>query len=280
MGEATIALGLGLGGGKASTSSGRLAGGGAFSNIRSILFDGANDYADSGSTFSSIWSGSYSISLWVKTPSSFASGVDNFLGNDTIVGKGVIEFRWRQKSTSTASVELFFANSYTGSAPYGMYGAETGSGDYLTTNTWYHLVWTGNRPGSGTTTSTLYINGSAISLVALSNFLTALPNAGGTFDNNTLIAARNNASSGSGSGELFLDGTLDEVAFFDSVLSASDVSSIYNSGAPADLSPFSPLHWWRMGDGTEAGSGTTVYDMAGSTNLTLTNGPTYSTDVP
>ena len=281
MTHSTISLGLGLGGGKAATSSGRSAGGGSFVNEKSVLFDGTDDFADSGSAFNSIWSGSFSISLWYKSPSSFSAGVDDFVGNDFVVGKGYIEFRYRTTS-SKAKIELYFGNSITSSAPYGAYGAEIGVSDFLSTNTWHHLVWTADRPASGTTTSKLYINGSEVTLSTISSYLSSLPNAGGTFDNNTLIAARNNASSGSGSGELYLDGHLDEMAFFNSALSSSDVTSIYNSGAPNDITSLSPSHWWRFGDGTEAGSGTTIYDMSdsGSTNLTLTNGPTYSTDVP
>ena len=77
------------------------------------------------------------------------------------------------------------------------------------------------------------------------------------------------------------NGKIDEVAMFHSALSASDISDIYNSGAPADVLSYSPVAWWRMGDGTEAGSGTTIYDMsANSNNGTLTNGPTYSSSVP
>ena len=258
------------------------AGGGAFPNVLSGSFDGTDDFADSGSAFNSIWSGSFSVSLWYKGPSSFSAGVDNYIGNDAVVGKGYIEFRQRETS-GKAKIELYMSNSYSSSsgASYNTYGAQiSSSSDFLTANTWNHLVWTADRPGSGTTTSKLYVNGSEVSLTGISSFLSSLPNAGGTFDNNTLIAARNNASSGSGSGELYLDGHLDEMAFFNSALSSSDVTSIYNSGAPNDITSLSPSHWWRFGDGTEAGSGTTVYDMAGSTNLTLTNGPTYSTDVP
>ena len=45
MGSSTISLGLGLGGGKAATSSGRPAGGGAFANQYSVSFDGSDDFA-------------------------------------------------------------------------------------------------------------------------------------------------------------------------------------------------------------------------------------------
>ena len=78
-----------------------------------------------------------------------------------------------------------------------------------------------------------------------------------------------------------LEGLMDEFSILDSALSASQVSDIYNSGVPIDIESLNPVGWWRMGDGTEAGSGTTIYDMSdNSNNATLTNGPTFSTTVP
>ena len=56
-------------------------------------------------------------------------------------------------------------------------------------------------------------------------------------------------------------GNIDEVAIFNSELSAANAATIYNSGLPASLSSFSPLGWWRMGEGdtyptlTDSGSG-------------------------
>ena len=84
---------------------------------------------------------------------------------------------------------------------------------------------------------------------------------------------------------------MDEAAIFNTKLSAAQISNIYKgeesggsggtNGVPGDLSTFNPVAWWRMGDGTEAGSGTTVFDMStNSNNGTLTNGPTFSTNVP
>ena len=84
-----------------------------------------------------------------------------------------------------------------------------------------------------------------------------------------------------GTSGAFYNGLMDEVSTFNTALSASDITAIYNSGVPADISSLNPVGWWRMGDGTEAGSGTTVYDMStNSNNGTLTNGPTFSTTVP
>lgn len=250
----------------------------AFSNADSVSFDGTDDYMDCSATFTSLWAGSFSISLWLKTPSSFTSGVDNYLGNEHVSGQGNIEFRQRQVTTSTAKIEVYLGNSATGTPPYGTYGGATSA--VLSTNSWYHLVWTADRPSSGATTTTLYVDGSETTLNSIQSFLSSIPNAGGTWSNNTLIGARNTSSSGSGSGELFLEGHLDEIAFFNSVLSSSDVSTIYNSGVPSDISSFSPVNWWRMGD-DDGGTGTTITDQgSGGNDGTLTNGPTFSTDVP
>ncbi len=77
-----------------------------------------------------------------------------------------------------------------------------------------------------------------------------------------------------------MNGLVDEVSVFDYELSSSQVSDIYNSGSPADISSLSPLGWWRMGD-NDGGTGTTITDQgSGGNNGTLTNGPTFSTTVP
>ena len=52
----------------------------------------------------------------------------------------------------------------------------------------------------------------------------------------------------SGSTQFFFTGKIDEVALFNSALSASDVTAIYNSGVPDDLTSYSPTVWYRMGD--------------------------------
>ena len=92
---------------------------------------------------------------------------------------------------------------------------------------------------------------------------------------------------------------IDEVALFTSTLSASDVTAIYENG-PDDLTSYSPVGWWRMGDGDDVGDGSgnpdgtlvggnpQVYNMATDSSGnritgidgTLTNGPTFSTTVP
>jgi hypothetical protein len=77
-----------------------------------------------------------------------------------------------------------------------------------------------------------------------------------------------------------MSGNIDEVAIWDSALSASDITSIYNSGVPNDISSLSPVAYYRMGD-NDGGTGTTITDQgSGGNDGTLTNGPTFLTDVP
>ena len=76
------------------------------------------------------------------------------------------------------------------------------------------------------------------------------------------------------------DGLMDEVALWDSALTSSNVTAMYNSGVPNNLSSLSPVNWWRMGD-NDSGAGTTITDQgSGSNNATLINGPTFSSNVP
>ena len=76
----------------------------------------------------------------------------------------------------------------------------------------------------------------------------------------------------------FYNGYADEFAYWDSDQS-ENFSAIYNNGNPADLSFYSPTHWWRMGD-AENGNGSTIADQgSGGNNLTI-NGATFSKDTP
>ena len=126
---------------------------------------------------------------------------------------------------------------------------------------WYHVVAT-HESGS----DKLYVNGSLEASGSASNF--------------SITDAANLRIGSSSLFGMYHQGLIDEVSFFNSALSASDVSSIYNRGAPGDISSLNPVGWWRMGD-NDGGTGTTITDQgSGGNNATLTNGPTYSTHVP
>ena len=64
-------------------------------------------------------------------------------------------------------------------------------------------------------------------------------------------------------------GNIDEVSAFGSLLSPTQISDIYNSGSPTDLTSLSPVAWYRNGDGATF---PTIPDLgSGSNNGTMTN---------
>jgi len=73
---------------------------------------------------------------------------------------------------------------------------------------------------------------------------------------------------------------IDEVSVYNTALSASDATAIYNGGVPTDLTSYAPLGWFRMGDGSTF---PTINDVgSGGSNGTMNNmsASNFVTDVP
>ena len=116
-------------------------------------------------------------------------------------------------------------------------------------NSWYHLFIV--RDSSDLIT--FYINGSSDGSFTKSGTLT---------------------TSGLVSSTFRYKGLSDEYAMWDSDQS-SNLSAIYNSRVPTDLSSYSPVGLWRMGD-NDGGPGTTITDQgSGGNDATFVNGPTF-----
>ena len=63
------------------------------------------------------------------------------------------------------------------------------------------------------------------------------------------------------------NGNIDEASYYTSELSAPDVSTIYGTGVPNDISSLSPVGWWRMGEnGTWDGSKWVLTDQGSGGN--------------
>ena len=218
-------------------------GGTPFTNQYSVSFDGTDDYIQlPNGVLTALTGTAYTISAWFNL---------DIVGNYQMIfsASSNLQIYFRPRSTQVG-LELYVngASRIIQTAPYSNVGS------------WVHGCISVDTTG----TSTMYINGS-------SNTSNTVPQV--TSVSNPVIGSQN------GSG-YFLNGYVDEVAIFNSALSASDVSDIYNSGVPADLTSLSPVNWWRMGD-NDGGTGTTITDQgSGGNNGTLTNGPTFSTTVP
>jgi hypothetical protein len=243
---------------------------GAFeSNIYALDLDGANDYAHPNHTFESLIRSDFSMSMWVK--------LANETGNQWLIGGDNAHFtdRFNLYHDSNKIVAYLKANGVQGDFLYGSTST--------TYTDWFHCVLTYTQNGTSVDNA-LYINGSQADTGTTANMSLA--------DYGTVRATRNLGIGAliSSSTSSHLEGKIDEVAFFNSALSLSQVVNIYKgetdggsggtSGKPGNLTTFNPQHWWRMGDNDSATGGatpTTVTDKGGATttyDLTLPNGAT------
>lgn len=218
----------------------------SFTNLRSLSFNGSTEYGNV-TSIPSIDIDVGTLSVWVKLDTGgtnmqvFKASVDS---NNNIQifhnhASNTINFQYKAGGTSKS-----FSTSFNH------------EGD----DTWRHLLMTWD-----TTADELfaYING-----VSVDDAKTGLGTWSGTIDN--VYVARNTTASNS-----FYAGHIDELSLFNTVETAA---TIYNSGAPGDLSSHAGLiGWWRM----EEGTGTTIADSSSSSNaMTLYNTPSHTTDVP
>lgn len=243
MGSSAISLGLGLGGGKSATSSGSPGGGSTpFANQYSVNFDGANDYMSiPDADIFSMGNGSgtdnaFSISVWFMGDHANDLSTFYFATKDN---GGNREWAFR-----TVSSQIHFFAFGTGG---GYIGRKYSTN--LNINQWYNAVVTydASKASSGIK---LYLNGTRVD--------------DADYASGTFTASKNtNAEVRLASLQVnttFSNGIMDELAIFNTELSASDISTLRGGasagtlGVPADISSLSPVGWWRMGDGSD-GSG-------------------------
>ena len=212
-----------------------------YSNTYSMEFDGTNDHLALANTVS--FTGEFTISLWVKA----LSGLEGmFFVNST---NGYI---------------TWYGPTYGNKVLVRNIGTITAAGNTMYANTWYHLLYVRNSSNA----TTLYLDGNSVGTSTYSS---------------TLEVSKIWQSNTNG-----LNGRIDEVALWGSDQSAN-ISDIRDAtlSAPKNLADMTtqPTHWWRMGDyGSDynGGSGTTISDQGTGTSstATLTNGASFSTDIP
>ena len=225
------------------------------SSAYSMSFDGTDDYLN----LSSVPTGtatSGTISAWIKTntnafmPIFSVSNNSSGVTNEWILLQIDSGGKFEIISNRLGTVEVYESSST------------------VTDNAWHHVMVTSN--GSS---YKLFLDGSEQTSASGNNTGTWIGDIG--TKNSCNIGAQRRGADSSNS---YFSGSLDEVAVWDSDQS-SNISTIYNSGTPGNLSSLSPNHWYRMGD-NNAASGTAINDQGSDgINATAVNGPTYSTDV-
>jgi hypothetical protein len=213
-------------------------GGGGFTNEKSILFDGVDEYVSASNITALNSTTNFTISLWQELFGQFGTNSNVIRVLSWIDNKLYVAVNNSLISTGNARGSTVF-----------------------TTGQWYNIVI--SYDGGGVTNADklkCYVDGSAETLT----FTGTIPTSTYTTSGGTGIGYRT----------YYTDGYIDEVAVFDYTLNGTQITSIYNSGTPTDLDNTSgvtaPVHWWRMGDGDTYPTITDV-GTTGGNNGTMTN---------
>ena len=211
----------------------------------SLDFDGANSRITFGNVNGFDITDEFSVSCWVNLSS---LGTQYFISKQQNSGnyRGYI---FSLKSDNT----LQFALMQT----YNSKQILVSSSETLSANVWYNLVFTydGSNNGSGVK---MYINGTTTT-----NTVSSL----GTIT--TILNTSGFQISGRGGSSGNIDGQLSNVAVFNTGLSQSQVTTLYNNGTPEASISHSPVSWWKL-DNTTTG----LIDNGSASNNGTNNGAT------
>lgn len=162
-------------------------------------FDGVNDYLSTSVTSSINYANAHTFSCWVR-PSS-VSGTQIFMGFNTASPNGsAIGFRNGGNLT-------FFK---------GFVDGEVNSTTNLAINTWYHIVGVYKGNSFGSNNVLLYVNGSLVHTGTLTQ---------------TSVSWKLFIGSNSGGSGGYFNGLIDECAVWSKVLTATEITELYNAGA-------------------------------------------------
>ena len=220
-------------------------GGDVFRDEWSLAFDGTNDHIAT-SADSSIADGTYVF--WFKSSTTGE--------NKGILGHGAQAKGAFHMHHASSKPLLYMDNAFH------RFWNDTSAQD---DGQWHH--WAVTFDVSDITACNLYIDGVIQTVQATTSSGTAPT---GSWDAGLTIGA-NKASGGN-----FCEGSVSDFAWYSGLLSINEIQILYN-GRESYNHMEGPVArklsgWWRMGDGIEGGSGTTIYDTSSnSNNGTMTN---------
>ena len=217
-----------------------------FSNTKSIQFDN-QDYAGANaalldSTLGRTGNGggssdAWTISFFIKPTNSNNGRVVFYYGSNDTANGGIVELR----ITSTNKLRLQYGSNNN--------HVRLQTPSALTVDTWQHVIITydGGTTGAASGSLSDYYGRFEIFIDSVSQ---TTSNSHSNYGYSSAISGQNLRLGKLVSGNTLKGEKIDEVAIWNSD-ETTNVSSIYNSGTPFDLSELTnpPLHWWRMGDG-------------------------------
>ena len=253
----------------------------AFPNTKSVEFDN-NDYlqanagilqnvlgrTSNGSGSSDAWS----VSFWFKGGTATNNNQTIlYFGNQTVASQGYIQMLF---DGSTNGKRLIFkygsnSNNLTFTTPQ----------NSLTPSVWTHVLITYDGGTTGVASGSINNYYSRFKIF-IDGSLSSTTNTNSNFGYNGSIIPQNFKIGRFNIGQSLRNNSrVDEISIWGSDVS-SEISSIYNSGTPTNLSLLTsvPLHWWRMGDGDtfpflfDTGSqGNCTFQMLNMTSANIVN---------
>ncbi len=244
------------------------AGGSSFENLYSFAFDGNLDYITVPIPYTTIDTRDmFSISCWIKIPSGGGGG---------IIGKNNTASYNGKRFTFTATETRIEINTNTLAFRSGTLA--------LSVDTWYSIIVSIDR-GRATQSDRcrVYLDGSPLTNAQSSNFAQV------TADASPLTIGT--LTRGTSSPVILspFEGSIDELAVWQTPLTLGNVTDIYNSGTPNDLSGLGIINlvnWYRMGDAATFDAGTATWSLvdqgSGGNNGTTVSMPEAArqTDTP
>ena len=212
-----------------------------------IIFDGDDDHVSiSNSLNSYLGQKDFSLSAWI-----YHSATSGTIFSSGHISNGYA-FRWDISSDKPGFYFGQSGDNIDGTASLA-----------LNDNQWYQL---GITHDDSEETIKFYVDGS------LTDTFTSTDIPGTVHDTNARIGAL--AEFGQ---SVELTGRIANVALFSDLVTSAEMSNLASSHDYDATSIGNCVGWWRMGAGTEDGSGTTIYDMStNSNNGTLSGGSIQS----
>ena len=235
--------------GQSLCSSNQISG---FQNKYSIDFDGVDDNIEiQDSSVLRLNGSDNSFSFWAKL-----DGLSN--------GDGKMICKATSASASSSAYQIRTNNADLKFQFYSGGWRTVSANSFFTTTNWTHVVVTMK---DSTKIVKMYKNGAAFTTSPISgNIGYSIPS---SVNGELFFGCRGNLTN-------FFSGMLDEVAIYNAELSAAQVTAIYNSGNPTDLTdssmPSNLVGWWRNGDPNGTAAYPTIVDQStNSNNGVMTN---------
>ena len=209
-----------------------------------IIFDGTNDYATLTSTLTFT---DHTFEAWIYHTSPNTSGDYGYITTNATHGLAVSE---GGTISGLSNAALYYNNGGTAH----LLNAT------LSQNVWTHLVATSER---STNSLKIYFNGSLVSTTSITNLGTSITRFGHF----------------QGNGGLSLNAKLAQIRVYDDILTATEVLQNYNATKDTFgvVTDGLAIHVDAGDTNSYSGTGTTWSDLTSNSNdLTLTNGPVYS----